>query len=164
MFDDDNFWAKLDRDNNDIEFMNNSPTYNGSKYRRVAASNNKNTKTQTKQERVVPVTCNINDYSLFDKTKIGKVINVLTCIFSISSWIFFLLAIIFGVGGMSVYILFTISFALSTVALIVVCFLRATLNKEYKKQLIAKKKEKNKKEDSNKKSIGKINNKNKKPN
>ena len=41
MFDDDNFWVKLDRDNDDIEFMNNSPTYNGSKYRKVAASLNK---------------------------------------------------------------------------------------------------------------------------
>lgn len=145
MFDDDNFWVKLDRDDDEIEFMNNNPTYNGSKYRKTKSSNNKITNTQIKQERVVPIVCKINDFSQFDKTRAGKTINILTCLLSILSWILFVLTVIFAIADNSINIIFIVGFASSVFTLIFICYLRATLNKEYKKHLIEQEMKKRKK-------------------
>ena len=52
MFDDDNFWVKLDRGDDEIEFMNNSPTYNGSKYRKTnTQTNTSKTATNTNKSK-----------------------------------------------------------------------------------------------------------------
>ena len=161
MFDDDNFWVKLDIDDDEIEFMGKQPTYNGSKYRNSNANCNSCSQ-PTKTSRAVAVTCDVqDDSSLFDKTKTGKILLAFILALPMTAYIFLVLTIIFLISDSIIYIPFAICFGVFAVAFAVVCRVRLVLNKKYK-LLIAE--QEKKKQNSNKKSISKTNNKNKKPN
>lgn len=138
MFDDDNFWVKLDRDDDEIEFMNNSPTYNGSKYRKTNTQT-KSVSANDKQARIVPVTCNVkDDSSLFDKTRRGKAFLTLIFVLPMLAYVFLLLSIIFAIRDNSIFVPFLVLFGVIVVAFAVICKLRLVLNRKYKQDLANK--------------------------
>ena len=143
MFDDDNFWVKLDRDNDDIEFMNNNPTYNGAKYCKKVSTQSKLTK-EPQTNRAIAVTCNVkDDTSHFDKTKLGKFLLALTFILSTFVYAFILITIILAIRGM-MFIPFAICAGGFFMAFAIVCSVRIVLNRKYKIILAEKEKSKQK--------------------
>ena len=138
MFDDDNFWVKLDRDDDEIEFMNSSPTYNGGKYRKKVTVQDKATQ-NTQPTRAVVITCNVkDDTSHFDKTKMGKFLLTLMIVLPIIVYAFILLTIIFAIREMLMFIPFAICSGVSLVVFAIVCNVRIVLNKKYKIALAEK--------------------------
>jgi hypothetical protein len=130
---DDDFWLKIERDDEDIEFMDSMRHYNNVRRKSKPANQNSQTEPPVK---IVPKLCNVqNDYSLFNQTKIGKVLYSLLIILPFFIHASFILTVIFAIRQMVITFIFSILCVGIIACFLIIAKVREELNIKFKNSL-----------------------------
>ena len=145
---DDDFWWKLNEDDDYTAMFGEIKLGNG--YKAKTKKNSTESKKQS-DAKVIPVQCNIEDYSNFNKTKTGRVLYGMLLVLPILIYLFLVLAVIFGVLERVITFLFVVLFVLSFGAYFYIIKLRNALNRTYRQSLVTNKNLKDKNTQENNK-------------